>query len=298
MKKPTATDNSWEIGGAALVSVPLQDLPNWSIWPARILELEKWQKRQRAVTSVIAEYDGDKYARCQRFLDEHPSATFEDVKQFEFGASDDQQTLVSIGDDLFSTDLRTARRLHMNLIRQRIPKLAAGVRFIVELGAGYGFNLDFLRQILSEIEFIGGELSERAVRLGNALAQPTNRVSLRPFNFCDEDSYRFLDSLHGGVLVFTCHAVEQLPSAAAVIENLSRFRDRIRCVVHFEPGYELHSGGLLGLLRRRYAQINDYNRDLINVLSSAKFVDIQSSEPDVFGLNPLNPTSVVQWSFC
>jgi hypothetical protein len=247
---------------------------------------------------VIAEYDGDKYARCQQFLVEHPSATFEDVKQFEFGARDDHPTLVSIGDELFSTDLLTARRLHLNLIRQRIPQLAAGIQYIVELGAGYGFNLVILRQLLSEIEFIGGELSERAVRLGNALAQSTNRVTLRPFNFCDENSYRFLDSLHGGVLVFTCHAVEQLPSAAAFIENLSLFRDRIRCVVHFEPSYESHSGGLLGLLRRRYAQVNDYNRDLIDVLSTAKFVNIQSSEPDVFGLNPLNPTSVVQWSFC
>jgi hypothetical protein len=69
-------------------------------------------------------------------------------------------------------------------------------------------------------------------------------------------------------------------------------------VLHFEPVRDLRGQGLLGLLRARYAEISDYNRDLLATLRSAPEIEIDRVEYDVIGLNPLYPRSVIQWHFC
>jgi hypothetical protein len=282
----------------SLTPVPLLDLPEWSPWPARIMGIESWSAPQRTVAKAEVEYDTDKYARCLDFLESHPSATFETIKEFEFGTRSKQSMLVSIRDELFATDFRTARLLHYESLERAIGPLSEETQTIVELGAGYGFNLHWLNtEVDRSKDYIGGELSANAVKLGNRLASDLSNIRLRQFNFYDPDSYSFLDSLPGPLLIFTCHAVEQLPSAAGLFENLRPYRGRIHSVVHCEPCHQLHSGNLLGQMRSRYAELNDYNRDLPALLDEAEEMEVLLQEPDVFGLNPLNPTSIIQWRY-
>jgi hypothetical protein len=51
------------------------------------------------------------------------------------------------------------------------------------------------------------------------------------------------------------------------------------------------------LMRRRYAELNDYNRDLLSQLQRRSYIRILSIQTNVIGLNPLNPTSVIEWEF-
>ncbi len=48
----------------------------------------------------------------------------------------------------------------------------------------------------------------------------------------------------------------------------------------------------LGLTRQAYTIMNDYNTDLLTALKSLK-VRILKTEAEVFGGNPLNPTSII-----
>lgn len=52
---------------------------------------------------------------------------------------------------------------------------------------------------------------------------------------------------------------------------------------------------LLGLLRQRYTTVNDYNTDLVSVLSEHRDLSVTAVEYDVIGANPLHPSTAVQW---
>ena len=283
-----------------LHSVPLGQMPQWSPWPARLLGIEPWQKKPRTVERVNDEYENDKYAKCLKHLDQHPQATIEEIKQFEFGRPGDSPVLVSIKDELYRTTQHIARQLHYAAMIDNVIRITRGSRIntIVELGAGYGYNLQMLCEAIPGIrKFIGMELSANAVEIGNRCFAANLAVELQEFDFCQGDHYRFLTELQGPVLVFTCHAIEQLQSFAVVAQNLAQARDQIQSVLHVEPQHDRHACGLLGLMRHRYSELNDYNVDMMQVLSEDPAIEIISREMDVYGLNPLNPTSVIHWRF-
>jgi hypothetical protein len=64
-----------------------------------------------------------------------------------------------------------------------------------------------------------------------------------------------------------------------------------------EPSYEFYDDSLLGLMRRRYIELNDYNRDLFSVLQGREDVRILRLEREVVGWNPFNALTLVHWTF-
>lgn len=280
--------------------VDLNELPSWSDWPARML-LADLPVEGRTLDRVEAEYEQDKYAKC---LDElkrkgGTQVSAEDIKRFEFGQygmATQTTVCVSRGDQLFTASLSEARDAYYELLAQHLEPELAAVNNVVELGCGYGFNLWWLSKRFPGKRWHGGEYSRNAVELAQRLYGAGNEIAIHQFNFYDA-TYAILDAIAGPMVIFTSHAIEQLPSAQCVMAALAGHRRRIAAVVHFEPGYEAHRDGLLGLMRRRYAEINDYNRDLVGLLAGASNVQITALEPDAFGLNPLNPTTVIRWQF-
>jgi hypothetical protein len=105
-----------------------------------------------------------------------------------------------------------------------------------------------------------------------------------------------LDRASGPVTVLTAQAIEQLPTAANVVETLLRYADRIDTVYHLEPAYELQGNSLMGLLRQRYLDLNDYNRDLIGQLKRhADRIEILDIRKDAIGFNPFNALAWIKW---
>ena len=97
--------------------------------------------------------------------------------------------------------------------------------------------------------------------------------------------------------MYTAHALSQLPSARHVIDALAEQADRITAVVNIEPMAPLYDDSLLGLMRRRYLEVNDYNRDLLDELRRRTEVEIVQTRPNIFGQNPFCPVSAVEWRF-
>ena len=55
----------------------------------------------------------------------------------------------------------------------------------------------------------------------------------------------------------------------------------------------------LGLLRKRYVEVNDYNRNLVGLLrgrQAAGAVRLLEERPAAFGTNALLPASVLAWA--
>jgi hypothetical protein len=278
---------------AADSEVPLNELPRWSPWPARVLGLEAWTVPERSRAKVEAEYNADKYARCLAYLRTRADATPEDVKVFELGASD-ETICISRGGRLFSCKLGHARELYYELLAEAMTAAISTSGAVVELGCGYGYNLGWLAERLPGPQYRGGDYSVNAVEIARILYSGREDVAVERFDYY-ETPYALFDGLPQPVTVFTSHSLEQLPTAAGVLDALLAAGSRIASVFHFEPFYEESDDSLLALMRRRYAEVNDYNRDLGRELRQRPGIQVQRLEADVLGLNPLNATGVAHW---
>lgn len=284
--------------------ISLNDLPKQSPWPARLLGLAPWAIPCRTIKKIDQEYDKDKYAKCVDYYTNATNAgekvTPEECKQFEFGLyglDAVSKICVSYGNDLYEVKLSEARaeiyRLLLETMRGEVEKCGT----VVELGCGYGYNLWLLRQRFPHKDLLGGEYSENAVQLASRLYQHDPKLRVLHFDFTKGQSYRLLEGVKPPIVILTVHAVEQLRSSSRLLAALWRYKQSIQAVFHFEPVYALHDETLLGLMRRRFTEKNDYNRDLLSKLQQKPHVRILRAQADVFGLNPLAPTSIIEWKF-
>lgn len=276
--------------------IDLNDLPKYSQWPTRLLGLESFSTPSRTREKVDKEYDKDKYARClDFFIRTGRPQDPEQIKRFEFGLEPEDKICISEGENLYLMEIAEARRKYYQILLQNLSPMIEGCYTVVELGAGYGYNLWMLKHQFPNKIFLGGEYSSNAVQLASGLFADGPKVVR--FDFYDSHTYGFLADATPPVLVFTSHAIEQLPFSRLVFESLEKYQGIVKFVVHFEPVQELHGSSLLGLCRKRYAEINDYNRDILSELMSRSSIRINSVQPNVFGLNPLNSTSIICWEY-
>ena len=280
--------------------IPLDELPAWSPWPARLLGLEPWRIPNRTLAKIDAEYDQEKYARClARYEASESEGALSpgDLAAIEWGPSD--QTLAgSVGDEIVLMTTRQAMQEYRTLLSSVMESKIARADNVVELACGYGIQLWNLGEVFPEKRFLGGEYSANAVRLAAKLYRQVPNIRVRSFNFHDSRYDSLFEERAGASVVFTSYGIDCLPSAGHFLDTLARYAESIRSVFHFEPVHEFYDNSLLGLLRKRYTEANDYNRDLLSQLEGRANIRILQRRPNVFGSNPLHPTSVIEWEFC
>ena len=249
-------------------------------WTKRILGLEKFQKT-RDINQVENEYNLDKYASLLKF--DLPDMEAYKTKEFELAGLGPESILpLSVGDELFTSSIDFTRNLFYTLIRSKVRQYGSGA--VCELGCGYGYNLTYLGK-----NAYGGEYAENAVKLAQKLG-----LDVVPFNYYNEGDYSFIKN---DSTILTVHSIEQIPDASVIIENLSKHKDKINCVIHFEPSFVPSRTSLLGLFRNKYIELCDYNRNLSDVLHSRRDVEILEYKTDIFGLQPLNSSNLIVWKF-
>jgi hypothetical protein len=275
----------------------IDDLPRFSPWPARLLGLTSWQSCRRTPVEVKREFDRDKWgALLERYLGSGGSATLENVEDWALGSA--QPSLCSIGESFELLTPRESLRRHYQLVTDTLHRLLPAT-CIVELGAGYG---GAVLRLAADARFSGtplyaaeytGSGRELLNRLAHAFgaAVRVGGCDLSEASICDFKP-------PAGALVFTCMAAHYVPQLEdSFVEGLGRFR--ARAVVHFEPCYEhFDELSLTGALRRRYVEVNDYNRNLVSLLhrhAASNVIAILEETRAVMGVNPLLPVSIVAW---
>jgi len=279
--------------------IDLNDLPKWSPWPARILGSTAWLPKTRSTEDTGREYNDEKYHRAlDYYLKCGGEKTPEEVNAYEFGRDASEPMCVARGATLYLTTAAEGFREHYDMVRDTVVEALGGCQTVVELGCGYGLNLWRLKPHAPGRVLAGGDFADNAVRLAAGLYRDHPQLSVRHFDFYDEGAYRFLESLTPPLLIFTCGALELLTETSRVFHILARYAPAIETVLNFEPVYQLHDDGtLLEMMRRRYIELNDYNRDFLPELQARADVRISRVTPSVFAVNPLNPISIVQWNF-
>lgn len=250
-------------------------------WAKRLLGMTEFSKN-RNVQQIENEYNLDKYAKLLAVdLD-----SMEAYKALEFEQAGMHpvhgQMIISKGDDVFKATVHEARTEFYSLIKSTVNKYTA--ENICELGCGYGFNLTLLGA-----NAYGGEYSKNAVALGQKLGYDVSE-----FNYYTAADYDFIKP---NTTIFTTHSIEQIPDATVIIENLEKQKHKINYVVHFEPTVINERTSLMGLMRNKYMELNDYNRNLLYVLQSRTDIEIVELTTDILGLVPLNTTNLIVWKF-
>ena len=207
-------------------------------------------------------------------------------------------SLCSIGQRFELLSARQALDRHYEIIAETLARLLPA-RALVELGAGYG---SVILRIATDSRFRGiplyaGEYTSSGVELIAQLAR-SGKVDLK-VGHCDLTMNPLTDlSVPKGSVLFTCMAAHYIPRieerfVAAVCDL------QPKVVTQFEPCYEhCDRQTLIGALRRRYIELNDYNRNLVSLLResvAAGTICLHQEVPAVIGVNPLLPVSILVW---
>ncbi len=273
------------------------ELPQWSPWPARLLGLSEWHARRRTTEKVNNEYDLDKYARCLAFLKEQKgTVTPLEVRMFELRIDPSKTMCISHKGTLYELQQDKLADANASMLHDTLDSLIQDADMVVELGCGYGYPSWRLHQHFPKKRFIGGELSRNAVEIAKILYRDDPLVTVQICDFYDS-VYQPLEQCpkDAKIVLFTRHAIEQMPSSARFLKTITQYFDRLSAVVHLEVVPEFNEHSLLDLLRQRYTTANDYNNDLLQLLRKREDIEITRVSYDEVGQNPLNPTSVIIW---
>ena len=275
----------------------INELPLWSPWPERLLGMKPWNVPVRHTQKVDREYDKEKYLSCLDFFRTSDGVySPQAVREFEQGLTSDEEICVAKRDQLLLMTSREASDTFDDWFARALSSDIGQSSSVIDLGCGYGYSLWFLRQRFPGKRYWGGEYSRNAVKLASLLFQNEPDITVRHFDFYDS-TFHLPEKLEGPVLLFTVSATHQLPSAEPFIRALSKHEMDVRAVCQFEQVYELYDDSLMGLMRRRYCEMNDYNRDLLTLLRQESNIEITTIDANVFGSNPLAPLSFIRWQF-
>lgn len=177
---------------------------------------------------------------------------------------------------------------------------------IVELGAGWGrnlFNLHLSGGAPRGARYYALEFAAAARMTAELMAPLEDGLAFKvlPFDFHDP-SYTGIAASKEPALVATVHAVEQIPYLKPEVFTALLARLPNLAGVHLEPvGWQLPPelwSGRAPCATAAYAESHDYNRNfwaLLCALEAQGTIVIDDIQPDIVGLNPQNPSTLIRW---
>jgi hypothetical protein len=282
-----------------LQEIAVDDLPRWTDWPARMLGLQSFVPPVRTTEKVAQEYGRQKWQfALDAFEKSGGTANAAILRTMYYASAGDAKRAAVYHGKLVAADATpTIMEWYDQLLAEWMGPSIERARSVVELGAGFGQVLWALRQRFPGKTYRGGEYTDTAVKLAGLLYAGHPDISVEYVNFYDRN-YAVIEKAEGPVVVLTSQAIEQIPDCRSIIDTLAKYRDKIAAVFHIEPAYDLQvPSTLLGQMRRRYIEINDYNRNLFSVLQSRPDIRILRLEQDAIGWNAFNSLAIIHWEF-
>jgi len=245
----------------------------------------------------MREFERDKWGRLLERVLQSPTGV--DVKELDEWFHNGLPSLVLDQGELVLRDPVAAYRSYVALLRETIVAHAVGATALVELGAGYGSVLLGVAAdpALARCQLTAAELTPSGRRLTKLVAAATGMLVEAVECDLEAESIMQLTPAPGSI-IFTSFALMYLNRLPSVFfERVASWRPSM--VIHVEPCTE-HSDTqtILGLLQRRYAEVNGYNLTIASDICAAQaqgIVEVTLSEPNWVGTNPLLPGSLIMW---
>jgi SAM-dependent methyltransferase len=263
--------------------------PGWTetIYVAGCAVLFGWRALKTTVLKRLGRYKRRTPATVRTSYDTVRSRMSPtDFDRYLFGKGVDPEIILREGNIQWGsrTELRRIEREHVaDVVAAACQGITAPV--VVEAGSGTGANLFLLKHRHPDLRVIGLELSPVSVELAREAATAFDiDVETR-----EADLSKPLPDLGVPVdVVFSCHALEQMPDVftTAVDSMLALARAE---VIFFEPIGELYGNRLRDRVGRWRLRAVDYLNGLHQYLV-ANYADITRVERLGIGLTPFNET--------
>jgi len=273
----------------------INDLPLFSPWPARLLGLEPFPQKHRNKEDALREFEKEKWGSLLREI-ENKNATVLDASEIFNGHKevlyyDHGVFKKSDAFDVHKKYIKMACHIILSFIGKDDP--------VIEFGSGYGaIILSLAKKLRSKKNpIIAGEFTKSGMKIIRALSrnEGLNVVTEE----CDISGNPIMKiPLPENAIIFTSSTAYIIPSLPEdFVKNILHFKPKV--VIHIEPIYDhSNTNDLYGLLRRKYIEVNDYNRNLLSILREAEengLIQIVKNDPLVFGDNPLFCYSIIAW---
>lgn len=270
----------------------LNDLPQYSGWVLELLGGDS-HIRHKDSQQIIREFGLEKWGGLLSRWKECP-CNIDVVRQWETPPGVDRAGLVD-----GRLMLMTAAEFfdcYVNLVERALHEDPSP--HLVEVGCGYGSILFELirRANVNYKSVIGLEYTQQGQELAQCLAAWHDydvTIGQGDFNASTISSIE----IPPGSDLITSFALSYVRDSALALGNVLKLKPRR--VVHFEPVFQHYpEQTMLGLLQRRYLEVNDYNLDFrreLARLEDAGIIEIIKEEAAIFGGNCLAPVSLLVW---
>jgi len=277
----------------------LNDLPKYSKWPSRLLGIDEWKQRKKSKQEIDREYEEESWGAYLNKVEDLGIRNQITSRQLDSWQCDLEEPIVySQEDNLIKSSFGEA---YDNFVRTIYKTLVSHLpaTSVAEFGCGFGSVILRLAEYpeLQGIDLYASEYTVSGQELTKICAKNQN-IKLH-VGGCDFMDRHLCDlAVPEESVIFTCAAACTLPVLPdTFIESLIEYKPRL--VIHFEPTYEHQDKTtLLGLMRKRYIEVNDYNRNLLDLIKKyqrSKKLNIIEEIPSVIGVNPLFPISIISW---
>lgn len=274
--------------------LPTDDLPTHSPWATYLLGAADEPPSDPEMFTGTETYEHIYERLLESYRERSPS--YEEFVRQTRGSGRSEQSLVSIGEELFLVDDAELVAQDRAVVREALSPVLDGGETVLDLGCGWGWTLGTIAEAFPDVRVVGGEYCTAGVALARELHADCDRVSVSQFDFYDD--WDLFDAVPDGedTVVFTKGAFVTLPEAEPIVE---RFEESVqtgdlRAGVHLEQ-VGPHPETVLGTLRERYAEERGYSMDLLERLEDASGLAITDTTYDVLGDNPLHPLTEIRW---
>lgn len=274
--------------------VSLNDLAKYSHWVRDIILNENLAIREKTRSEVNREFNVEKWGALLRNINNmHPSLD----NLLKLSYSNESLVPVWMKDRIILMSGSEAFSYQLSLISKTIETYFSG-NPLVDLGAGSGsIILSLAKGSFSKSNLVACEYTESGRELIKTIAKAEGiNITVAECDFKSQDIVNI--ELPKDSVVFTSYSVHYVRKYQMdFIQSMKRLRPNV--VINFEPCYEFYDDStIMGLLRRKYTQVNDYNTNYVTVLKEAesnKEIRILDIQANVFGSNPLLPMSIIVW---
>ena len=281
-----------------LKKISLNQLAEWSPWPARLLSISNFEIKHKSPDAVNREFEIDKWGALLKYFLGKDLFRLSDVEAME----QDLEELIPCYDRYTGFHIDTAKNVndqHIKIYHDTLSQYANDASALVELGAGYGSKILTLSEFppFNQMPLYAAEYTNSGCSLIKLIAQMSNKqieVGHCDFNTLNIDELKIPEN----AIIFTSYSVHYVPELKKEFINfILKFKPKV--VVHFEPCYEYYDDQTLhGLMCKRYIELNGYTKNIASTIQSecskieAKF----EVERNIYGSNPFLPISAIKWT--
>ncbi|MFA6062153.1 MAG: class I SAM-dependent methyltransferase [Gallionella sp.] len=271
-------------------SIAVNDLPQYSRWISALLS-DSQIKRVKEPPQIMREFGLEKWGGLLAKWQAEPCG-IETVREWEVSS----ETAGIFGGQLMLMSATESFDCQVNWVEQAL--LEEPSSHLLEIGCGYGSVLFELlsRGRMNYQSVFGLEYTQQGVELAQRLARWHHldvTIGQGDFNVPKLSSIA-IPAQCDVLTSFSISYVRDIPGALANIIKL-----KPRRVLHFEPIVEhCDEKTVLGLLQRKYLEVNDYNQSLRSSLvrmEEAGSIEIMREESQIWGGNCLAPLSLMVW---